>query len=97
MLQIQLTLRCTSPAASVTRLALKDIIFSDGTFVPKGTLVSGPTWAVNHDEALYPDAHVFDPFRFARLCEATPGERTKNQLVHTSAEFLAFGHGKHAW
>ena len=81
----------------MARLALKDVTFSDGTFIPKGTLVSAPTWALHRDETLYPDPHVFDPFRFARLSEAAPGECTKYQFVQISTDFIAFGHGRHAW
>ena len=70
---------------------------SDGTFLPKGTLVSAAMWATHHDEAVYPDADVFDPFRFARMRGAGEGEGTKHQFVHTSPDYIAFGHGKHAW
>ena len=80
----------------MTRLALKDITFSDGTFVPAGTLLSAATWATHHDESVYPDAEVFDPFRFARMRDAA-GEGTKHQFVNTSLEYIPFGHGKHAW
>ena len=81
---------------SVTRLALKDVTFSDGTFVPAGTLLSAASWATHHDDAVYPDAHVFDPFRFARMREVQ-GEGTKHQFVNTSPDYISFGHGRHAW
>ena len=70
---------------------------SDGTFLPKGTLVSAAMWATPHDEAVSPDADVFVPFRFARMRGAGEGEGTKHQFVHTSPEYIAFGHGKRAW
>ena len=43
-------------------MTLKDITLRDGTFVPKDTLITAATWATHRDEALYPDADVFDPF-----------------------------------
>ena len=79
-------------------MTLKDITLRDGTFVPKDTLITAATWATHRDEALYPDADVFDPFRFERLRAGTSASSsTKHQFVHTSVDYIAFGHGKHAW
>ena len=80
----------------VWRKALKDFVFSDGTFIPKGTLIGVATRSVHHDEKFYRNANVFQPFRFAGMHE-DDGEDTKGQLVSTTMEYLAFGHGKHAW
>ena len=80
----------------MTRKVLKDITLPDGTFVPKNTLIVTTADAVHHDESHYADANTFDPFRFARIRE-NEGEGTKHQFVNTSLEYMAFGHGKHAW
>ena len=81
---------------SIVRKAMKDMTLSDGTFIPRGTLVSVAARPTHHDQALYSDAATFDPFRFARM-RTTDGGGTKHQMVHTSAEYLPFGHGRHAW
>jgi len=82
-------------AISLTRKAVKDFTFSDGTFIPAGTTVSAPMRATHYDENIYEHPEVFDPFRFSDLRE-TSGESAKHQLVSTSVEYLVFGHGLHA-
>ena len=78
------------------RKALKDFTFSDGTFLPKGTLVGIANRSIHHDEKFYESANVFKPFRFAEM-HGEDGDGAKNQFVSTTMEYLAFGHGKHAW
>ena len=80
----------------MTRKILKDITLSDGTLLPRGTLVVSASDSAHHDEANYADPDVFDGFRFARMREGD-GEDTKHQFVHTSLDYMAFGHGRHAW
>ncbi|RPD62663.1 cytochrome P450 [Lentinus tigrinus ALCF2SS1-7] len=80
---------------SVTRKALKDTTLVDGTFIPKGTLIAAASYPTHFDDGIYENASVFDPFRFSRL-RAAEGESTKHHLVHTSPEYMPFGHGKHA-
>ena len=71
-------------------------MFTDGTFIPKGTSVVAPSRCIHLDNENYDNAHVFDPFRFSDMRD-DEGEGTKHHLVSTSTEYLAFGHGKHAW
>ena len=78
------------------RMTLKDLTLHDGTFLPKGTVVAAAAQPTHLDDAIYADAGAFDPFRFARMRESA-GEGTKHQFVNTSLEYIAFGHGKHAW
>ena len=73
-----------------------DVTLSDGTVLPKGTVVVAAAHPLHHDEVNYADPSVFDPFRFSRMRERE-GEGTKHQFVNTSPEYVAFGHGKHAW
>ena len=80
----------------MTRKAMKDFTFSDGTFIPKGTIIGVPTGSLHHDEKFYKNPNVFQPFRFAERHEEG-SDGTKHQLVSTAIEYLAFGHGKHAW
>ena len=71
-------------------------MLSDGTLIPAGTLVAANSYRMHYDDAYYPNADEFDPFRFARMREID-GEGTKHQFVNSSLEYIAFGHGKHAW
>ncbi|KAJ6568361.1 cytochrome P450 [Mycena vulgaris] len=70
--------------------------FSDGTTLPTGTYLHATTWSLHHDPELYPDPHVFDGFRFAKLREAETVGAAKHLAVTTSLDYLAFGHGGHA-
>lgn len=54
------------------------------------------------DPALYPDPMRFDAFRFARGHEGQGTaqdwlQARKMGMTSTSKDFLAFGHGRHAW
>lgn len=80
----------------LARKALKDFTFSDGTFVPKGCYVSSASVATHHAEHIYSDPTEFKPFRFSDMPDET-GEGTKHQLANTSADYLIFGLGRHAW
>ena len=81
---------------SVQRKALKDVTLVDGTFIPKGTMVCAASYPMHQDETHYTDAEEFDPFRFSRMREKE-GEGVKHQYVNTSANYIPFGHGRHAW
>nr|ANC28048.1 cytochrome P450 [Polyporus umbellatus] len=78
------------------RKAMKDVTLSDGTRIPKGTLVAASAVVAHSDDTRYADPTVFDPFRFARMREGDIEESDKHQLVNTSVDFITFGHGKHA-
>ncbi|KAI0354621.1 cytochrome P450 [Trametes cingulata] len=80
---------------SVMRKGEKDITLSNGTFIPRGTLIAAAALPMHRDNEVYENADVFNPFRFSRMREAE-GEGTKHQFVNTSVEYVAFGHGKHA-
>lgn len=51
------------------------------------------------DDKIYEDAEKFDPWRFVEKGEN--GEVLEESMTHqftsTSAEYLAFGLGKHVW
>ena len=80
----------------MTRKVLKDFMFSDGTFVPKGTTIIVAARAIHHDEEFYENADTFEPFRFVDL-RGLEGEGVKYQFASTTTEYLSFGHGRHAW
>ncbi|CCL98068.1 uncharacterized protein FIBRA_00062 [Fibroporia radiculosa] len=80
---------------SVMRKILQDTTLRDGTYLPKGTLVVAAAHATHLDSEHYKNPNVFDGFRFSD--KRTEGkQRIKHQYVNTSAEFVAFGNGKHA-
>lgn len=83
--------------ASMGRKAVVDYTLSDGTFLPKGTLITCNAVAVHREASHYPNPDEFDGFRFANIRAEVEGESAKNQLVATSTEYLTFGHGRHAW
>jgi cytochrome P450 len=79
-------------------MAKKDFTFSDGTFIPKGTMLALPAYAMHHDEEVFEDAHEFHGFRFAEMRDPTnPTSNARLQLVATGPKFIGFGYGKHAW
>ena len=80
----------------IARKAMKDFTFSDGTFIPKGTLIGVAARCVHHDEKFYENPNVFEPFRFAEM-HKEDREVVKYQYVSTAVDYLSFGHGKNAW
>jgi hypothetical protein len=51
--------------------------------------------AIHWDGEIYPDAHVFDGFRFSKLPEQeSDGVTSKYLAVSASVEHLAFGIGR---
>lgn len=77
------------------RLVLEEITLSDGTLLPKGSVIG-----VSADRMWNPSVHEnpaqFDGFRFQRMRDQPGGSTNQAHLVSTSVNHLAFGHGKHA-
>ena len=69
---------------------------SDGTRIPKGTLVAAAAITAHSDDTRYTAPGVFDPFRFARMREEDE-RATSLQFSNTSTDWLPFGYGRHAW
>ena len=76
---------------SLTRLAMKDYTFADGTFIPRGTVVGVSTRTIHYNDRVYENPHAFEPLRFADK------DGAKDRFVSTGLDHLSFGHGKHAW
>ncbi|KAG7094523.1 hypothetical protein E1B28_005352 [Marasmius oreades] len=85
----------SSPATSVRRLASKDFRFSNGTLIPKGTIISASPYALNFDENSYENPYTFDGFRSYNK-RSEQGESLKHQMVTPGVDYVAFGTGKHA-
>jgi len=82
-------------SVSMPRKVLNDHTFTDGTKVPRGATVAVALESVHMNEEIYPDVFTFDPFRFVKLKEQDTTER-RFDIVTTSNDSLAFGHGRHA-
>ena len=52
--------------------------------------------ALHTDETVYENPTEFQPWRFAEMREPE-GEGMKHSMVTTSVDYVAFGHGRHAW
>ncbi|TFK92809.1 cytochrome P450 [Polyporus arcularius HHB13444] len=85
---------CVVPFVSL-RKAMDDLTLTDGTFLPKGTMVAAVASPIHHDASLYPSLHTFDPFRFSSMFDAE-GPSVTQRFTHTSARWLTFGYGRHA-
>ncbi|KAI6039993.1 cytochrome P450 [Pisolithus marmoratus] len=77
------------------RKAMSDITLADGTFIPQGTILSFPLYAMHHDDAVYENPHVFEPFRFADM-RRKEFAGSKHHMVTVTPDMLAFGFGTHA-
>jgi cytochrome P450 len=80
--------------ATMRRVALEEIKLSDGTVIPKNGMLAVSAHKLWDQEA-YNNPSAWDGYRFYRLRD-DPERQAKAQLVTTSPENLAFGHGKHA-
>ncbi|KAF8961742.1 cytochrome P450 [Flammula alnicola] len=75
----------------------KGFTFSNGVHLPEDTIVSVANYATHHDEENYTDANAFDGFRFSEIREAAEGfDAIRHQFVHTTPEYVTFGHGRHS-
>ena len=81
---------------SLARKVMSDVTLSDGTFLPKDSFVSANLYATHRDPANYSDPNEFRPFRYSEMRAQDPSEATKHQMVNTQADYLSFGHGRHA-
>ncbi|KAM3496894.1 hypothetical protein MY10362_009735 [Beauveria mimosiformis] len=79
---------------SMLRVALEDVVLSDGTCISKGRYV-GVTARNMWNKDIYPDPGEWIGSRFKTIGK-DPAQQHLAQLVATNANFTAFGHGKHA-
>ncbi|KAK1229505.1 hypothetical protein PQX77_007428 [Marasmius sp. AFHP31] len=85
----------SSGATSVRRLALKDFVFSNGTVIPAGMMLSTSPSALHFDKDQYSNPSEFDGYRSYKKREQE-GESLKHQMVTPETNYVAFGAGKHA-
>ncbi|ROW01414.1 hypothetical protein VPNG_07621 [Cytospora leucostoma] len=78
---------------AMSRKVMEDATLSDGVHVKRGsTTVIFPR---DRDATLYENPEEYDGYRFYRLRQQ-PGKRNTAQVVTTSPDHIAFGHGKYA-
>ncbi|KAF0317432.1 cytochrome p450 monooxygenase [Colletotrichum asianum] len=77
------------------RLATKDITLDEGITIRRGERVVVDASAMKDPKIHGEDVDTYDIYRFRRMREE-PSKMHKAQLVTTSPEHLAFGHGQHA-
>lgn len=86
------------------RYVCVDTVLSDGTFLPKGTSIATPLYAISRDPAIFMEPEKFDPERFERLREEeeSGGSRKGANPLRWSLtnvdprENMNFGFGRHA-
>ncbi|KAF8075266.1 cytochrome P450 [Lyophyllum atratum] len=77
------------------RYARTPFTFSDGTYIPKGTVIAVAADATHRDDTNYEDPQTFNPFRFVDKTKKENAGR-KVDMVSVRSDFVAFGHGRHA-
>ncbi|BAE65194.1 unnamed protein product [Aspergillus oryzae RIB40] len=75
---------------SFHRVVKKDLVFSDGLRLPKGTHICMASGPIGMDTKYVSDPTTFDAFRYV------DGDKAQSQFVHTSATSMHFGLGRYA-
>ncbi|GJE99522.1 cytochrome P450 [Phanerochaete sordida] len=79
------------------RKALQPFTLSDGTHIPRGTICVTPAFPTHFDADNYADAAAFGPWRYVPADAGSDAKGApQKHFVTTSAEYVPFGHGKHA-
>lgn len=94
----------------ISRGVMKMVMVREGIKIPSGehlpfkAKVGVSAYAIHHDEAIYPNAFLFDAFRFSRPLEAvamvgTTGNDRPEMLpmVKSTNNFMGFSHGRNTW
>lgn len=84
-------------SAGMSRKAMTDYTFSDGTFIPKGTIVAIPSRAMHFDSEYYENPEEFQAFRYVPKSYNGGGSadiELPQRMVSTSLEYTPFGHGR---
>jgi cytochrome P450 len=76
----------------LTRVAVNDFTFSDGTTIPRGSTISVSTHNVHFNDKVYEDPLRFDGFRFSKIMEVSA---KKVGMVLSNQDHLSFGRGRH--
>lgn len=77
------------------RIVTKDVTLEEGITMRRGERLVVDASAMKDPKIHGEDVDKYDIYRFHRMREE-PGRMHKSQLVTTSPDHLAFGHGQHA-
>jgi cytochrome P450 len=77
------------------RVALRPIVLTDGTKIPRGMAVSVDARQLQ-SEAVYEEPGVFKPWRFYDLKDRDSTWQTKGQFAAASLDMPGFGFGRQA-
>jgi len=77
----------------MTRVAVNDFTFSDGTTIPRGTTIAVPSHKIHFNDKVYKDPLTFDGFRFSKMRLENPEKKVG--MVSSSQDHLSFGLGRH--
>ncbi|OAL47371.1 trichothecene C-8 hydroxylase [Pyrenochaeta sp. DS3sAY3a] len=82
-------------AATMRRRAMADITLSDGTFIPRNTMLLVYSSKQMRDPKLYKNPEEFQADRFYDMRKVA-GKENQAQFVTTSPEHMGFSHGQHS-
>jgi len=87
----------TLSAVSLRRKAMGSYVFKDGFHVESGDWICVPQRAIMRDPSIYPQAEVFDAFRFVNHSETEPPLSNTFKFTDSRTFFPFWGLGKQAW
>ncbi|KAL1636501.1 hypothetical protein SLS56_001084 [Neofusicoccum ribis] len=76
------------------RYCMRNLTLSDGTFLPKGTIIEVDGSQPYFDPQNFENPETFDPLRFYRL--RNQGDKNSHQFATSNASYLQWGQGRHA-
>ncbi|KAF4306203.1 Cytochrome P450 [Botryosphaeria dothidea] len=76
------------------RYCLRDITLSDGTFLPKGTVIEIDSAQKYFDPQFFDEPDTFDALRFYNL--RADGDKNSHQFATSNADYLHWGQGRHS-
>ena len=100
-----LRMRTSIKALAMQVMSPDGIVLDNGnTKLPLGARLSVSAWGIHHDEEFYPNASMYDAFRFSRPQEEVDmssdvGSKDKENrvsMVSASETYLPFGLGRHS-
>jgi len=77
----------------ISRVAVNDFTFSDGTTIPRGTSVSVSSHKIHLNDKVYEDPLKFDGFRFSKMGLESPEKKVG--MVSSTQDHVSFGLGRH--
>ncbi|CBF87169.1 protein CYP646A1 [Aspergillus nidulans FGSC A4] len=82
-------------ALSPTRMVVapEGTTLPNGLFLPYGTKIGIPQYAVHRDSDLYPNPDQYNPYRFYTP-GASPAQLRESSMTNTSESYVVFGHGR---